>query len=178
MAQANTINPDDSTSNPHFSAITRFHSVMRTYNQSGLRYAFKYYDTESHGSVPLIAEYDALRFIFDGYALDLQRTLASPRTLPEHFRKVSEKLGASFSPSERLIQQLGQIALSQDTAKAIEFFQIATEVYPASFRNFDRLGYLWLAKGNTAKARLSFEQSLARNPNNSSARDQLKKLSQ
>jgi predicted alpha/beta superfamily hydrolase len=176
VAQANTINPDDTTSNPHFSAITQFNAIMQTYNKSGLRYAFKFYDSDDHGSVPLIAEYDALRFIFDGYKPDLQRVLASPKLLPEHFRNVSAKLGATFMPSERAIQTFGQIAMSQDTTKAIEFFEIGTELYPSSFRNYDRLGAIWLAKGDKAKARSYYEQSLARNPNNSIAKEQLKRI--
>lgn len=176
VAQANTINPDDTTSNPHFNAITRFNSVMQAYNKSGLRYAFKYYDSDDHGSVPLIAEYDALRFIFDGYKPDLLRMIASPRLLPEHYRTVSAKLGATFTPSERVIQTFGQIALSQDTTKAIEFFVMAAERYPANYRTFDRLGALWLAKGDKAKARSYFEQSLVKNPNNVVAKEQLKKL--
>jgi predicted alpha/beta superfamily hydrolase len=60
VAQANTILPDDTTANPHFSAITRFDAVMRAYDRSGIRYAFRYYDDDDHGSVPLISEYDAL----------------------------------------------------------------------------------------------------------------------
>jgi predicted alpha/beta superfamily hydrolase len=176
VAQANTINPDDTTSNPHFNAITRFNSVMQAYNTSGLRFGFKYYDSDDHGSVPLIAEYDALRFIFDGYKPDLLRMIASPKLLPEHFRLVSSKLGATFTPSERTIQMFGQIALSQDTTKAIEFFQIATELYPADYRNYDRLGALWLARGDKAKARAYYEQSLTKNPDNVVAREQLKKI--
>ncbi|MGQ0645977.1 MAG: alpha/beta hydrolase-fold protein [Gemmatimonadaceae bacterium] len=176
VAQANTINPDDTTSNPHFSAITRFNAVMQAYNRSGLRYAFRYYDADDHGSVPLIAEYDALRFIFDGYKPDLGRVLASPRLLPEHFRNVSAKLGTTFTPSDRVIQLYGQIALGQDTTKAMEFLQLGLELYPASFRSYDRLGALWLAKGDKARARSYFEQSLARNPNNANTKEQLKKL--
>lgn len=176
VAQANTLNPDDTTSNPHFNAIMRFNAVMQAYNKSGLRYGFKYYDSDDHGSVPLIAEYDALRFIFEGYKPDLLRLLASPNLLAEHYRLVSAKLGATFNPSERMIQQFGQIALSQDTTKAIEFFQLATELYPSSYRNYDRLGALWLAKGDKAKAKSYFERSLAKNPNNTVAREQLKKI--
>ena len=178
VAQANTINPDDSTANPHFSAITRFDAVMRAYNRSGLRYGFRYYDADDHGSVPLVAEYDALRFIFDGYKPDLQRILASPRLLVEHFRAVSTRLGATFTPSERLVTTFGQIALSQDTTKAMEFFRIATELHPASPQAYDRLGRLWLARGDRVKARSYLEQSLARDPNNADVREQLKKLTQ
>ncbi|MBC7896332.1 MAG: tetratricopeptide repeat protein [Cytophagaceae bacterium] len=176
VAQANTINADDTTSNTHFWAITQFNQVLRTYNKSGLRYAFRYYDGDDHGSVPLISEYDALRFIFDGYKLDLPRMLASPRSLPEHFRNVSAKLGTTFAPSERLLQTYAQIALSQDSTKAMEFLKIATEIYPQSYRNYDRLGALAAARGDKAKAKEYFEKSLALNPSNTSAREQLKKL--
>ena len=176
VAQANTLNPDDTTSNPHFNAIMRFNSVMNAYNKSGLRYAFKYYDSDDHGSVPLIAEYDALRFIFEGYKPDLVRMIASPKMLPEHYRLISAKLGATFTPSERTIQMFGQIALGQDTTKAMEFFEIATQLYPADHRNYDRLGALWLAKGDKAKARTYYEQSLSKNPNNVIAKEQLKKI--
>jgi hypothetical protein len=33
--------------------------------QNGLKYRGKYYPDDSHMSVPFIAEYDALRFLFD-----------------------------------------------------------------------------------------------------------------
>jgi uncharacterized protein len=178
VAQANTNNPDDTTSSPHFPAITRFNAVMQAYHPSGLRYAFKYYEGDDHGSVPLVSEYDALRFIFDGYQPPLSRIIAQPQLLPEHFRNVSERLGAPFVPSERMVHSYGQLALGRDTTKAMEFFQIATELYPTSTLGYDRLGALWAAKGDRAKARAYFEQSLARNPANTNARVQLKKLAQ
>lgn len=176
VAQANTINPDDTTNNAHFSGITQFNSIMRAYNAAGLRYDFKYYDGDDHGSVPLIAEYDALRFIFAGYKPDLQRIIASPRLLPEHFKNVSAKLGTTFTPSERLVQTYAQIALNQDTTRAMEFLKYATEWYPQSYRNFDRLGTLAAARGDKAKAKEYFEKSLALNPTNATTREALKKV--
>ncbi len=176
VAQANTINPDDSTSNAHFESILQFNGILEAYNQTGLRYAYKYYGDDSHGSVPLIAEYDALRFIFDGYSLDLGRVLASPSLLLRHFQAVSAKLGATFVPSEGMVARLGQFAMSQDTAKAIELLQIGAELYPDSYRASDRLGTAWMAKGDSKKARTYFEQSLAKNANNQHAKDMLEKL--
>jgi len=176
VAQANTINPDDTTSNAHFESILQFNGILESYNQTGLRYGYKYYGSDSHGSVPVIAEYDALRFIFDGYSLDLGRVLATPALLPRHFRAVSAKLGATFVPSEGMIAMLGQFAMTQDTAKAIEFFQIGVDLYPDSYRGYDRMGNVWMAKGDRKKARAYYEQSLAKNPSNQNARDMLKKL--
>ena len=176
MAQANTINADDTTSNRHFEAIVQFNGVMEAHDRSGLRYAYKYYDKDSHGSVPLIAEYDALRFIFDGYKVDLGRVLATPTLLMEHFRNVSARLGTTFTPSESMIGMLGQFALSQDTTKAVAFYQIGVELYPNSYRSYDRLGNIWLARRDQQKARGYFEQSLVRNPNNKNAKDMLSKM--
>ena len=176
VAQANTINPNDTTSNLHFGSIVQFNGVLEAYNKTGLRYGYKYYPNDSHGSVPMIAEYDALRFIFDGYPLDLGRVLATPSLLTEHFRAVSAKLGSTFAPSEGMIAQLGQFAMTQDTAKAIEFFQIGIDLYPNSYRGYDRMGNAWMAKGDQKKARAYFEQSLAKNPNDQTAKDMIKKM--
>jgi len=176
LGQANTINPDDSTANPHFNAMVRFNSLAQAYNKSGLRFGYKYYDDDDHGSVPLITTYDALRFIFDGYRLDLGRLLGSPALLTAHYETISTKLGAPFTPSEAIINQLGQIALSQDTAKAIGFFEIGTRLYPNSPRSHNRLGAIWAAKGDKGKAIGYYRRSLELNPGNTSATEALKKL--
>ena len=178
LGQANTINPDDSTANPHFNAMVRFNSLARTYNTSGLRFGYKYYDNDDHGSVPLITTYDALRFIFDGYRLDLGCLLGSPALLTAHYENISTKLGAPFTPSEAIVSQLGQFALTQDTAKAIGFFEIGARLYPNSPRSYDRLGALWAAKGDKAKATGYYRRSLELNPQNTSAAEALKKLQQ
>lgn len=134
VGQANTINPDDTTSNVHFSAIVQFNSVLERYNNSGLRYAYRYYPDDDHGSVPLIAEYDALRFIFDGYRLDLARSLERPRHVVEHFARVSALLGYPMKPPESLVDMLGQFQMARDTTKAIALFSLNAELYPASPR--------------------------------------------
>jgi predicted alpha/beta superfamily hydrolase len=176
VAQANTIQPDDTTADPHFSAITRFDAVMRAYDESGIRYAFRYYDDDDHGSVPLISEYDALRFIFDGFRVPLQRVIADPPYLLQHFRAVSETLGETFQPSEGSLQMLGRIMLQQDTAKAIEFGEIRTELYPESFRAYEFLGDVWAGKGDIEKARIYYEEGLKKSPENAAVREKLEKL--
>jgi len=176
LGQANTLNPDDTTSNQHMNAMLQFNSVAEAYNASGLRYGYKYYGNEDHGSVPLITEYDALRFIFDGYRLNLGRVLATPALLPEHFRAVSAKLGTTFQPSEAMVTQLAGFALGQDTAKAIAFYELATQLYPNSYRSFDRLGALWAAKGDKQKAVAYYQRSVALNPGNTVSAGKLKGL--
>ncbi len=176
VAQANTLSPDDSVTNPHFGAITQFDATMKAYNTTGMRYAFKYYEQDDHGSVPLIAEYDALRFIFDGYKLPLQRVLTNARSVLDHYRRVSERLGVTLQPSEGALRLLGTVALAQQPAQAADFHRIATELYPRSWRAWDFLGAASIAAKDSVGARRAWETSLTLNPANTRARDQLAKL--
>ena len=171
VAQANTVQPNDTVPNRHFSAITRFDAVMRAYDRSGARYAFKYYDDDDHGSVPLISEYDALRFIFDGYRVPFVRVMEEPEHLTAHFRTASERLGHEFRPSEGLVRLLAQASLAQDTAKAITFGEIRTELYPESFRAFEFLGDVWGARGDVERARGYYDEALVRDPGNVEIRE-------
>jgi predicted alpha/beta superfamily hydrolase len=176
VGQANTLNPDDTTRNLHFESIMRFNALMQAHNRSGIRYGYRYYDHDDHGSVPMIAEYDALRFIFDGYKVPLVQVLDRPQLLTEHFREVSARLGTTFQPSEGMIQLFAQVAMGQDTAKALEFGRIRTELYPESYRAYVFLGDVWAARGDKAKARSYFEQALAKSPGNPNVRERLDKL--
>jgi len=176
LGQANTMSPDDTTTNNHFNAMLQFNEVLNTYNTSGLRYAYKYYPNDDHGSVPIITEYDALRFIFDGYKLNLSQVMADPSVLPKHFKDVSARLGVPFQPSEAMLIQLAGFVVGQDTTKAMAMYEIGTQFYPNSYRSYDRLGALWAAKGDKKKAVGFYEKSVALNPGNTISATKLKEL--
>jgi len=176
VAQANTLNPDDTTRNVHFESIMKFNEIMRAHDRSGIRYGYHYYDRDDHGSVPMIAEYDALRFIFDGYRAPLLQMLEQPDQLLEHYRAVSERLGATFTPSERMLQLLASVGMQRDTAKAIELGEIRARLYPESHRALEFLGDAWAARGDKAKARSYFEQAIAKGGNAASIGEKIDKL--
>lgn len=52
-------------------ASFELHEFIKNKKPKGLRYAGQYYPNDTHGSVVLITEYDALRFIFKNYQLKL-----------------------------------------------------------------------------------------------------------
>jgi predicted alpha/beta superfamily hydrolase len=176
VAQANTIQPDDPAVDRHFSAIAQFNAVMEAYDRSGIRYGFRYYNGDDHGSVPLISEYDALRFIFDGYKVPLERILAEPTLLVTHFRDVSERLGETFQPSESMTRRFARMAIGQDTTAAIAFGEIRAELYPESFRAYEFLGDARAGQGDLEKARRYYELALAKSPDHAAIRDKLNAL--
>ena len=132
VGQANTLSAADTIDNIHYNSIIRFNRILEEYNKSGLRYAYKYYPDDDHGSVPLIAEYDALRFIFAPYKLNLARALGSAAYVKVHFAAVSASLGYTVQPPESMVDLLAHIEMSQDTTKAIELFQLNADLYPGS----------------------------------------------
>jgi predicted alpha/beta superfamily hydrolase len=58
------IQNDTSALTTHIRSIFQLRDLLLKYPQNGLVWHYKYYKDESHGSVPLLAEYDAMRFIF------------------------------------------------------------------------------------------------------------------
>lgn len=48
----------------HYQYIMKFSDILKTMGNNGLLYSYKYYPDENHNSVPLMSEYDGLRFIF------------------------------------------------------------------------------------------------------------------
>ena len=62
---------DTALATRHIRSIFALDKFIRSNQQNGLKYASKYYSDDDHGSVPLITEYDGLRFIFDYYRFNL-----------------------------------------------------------------------------------------------------------
>lgn len=177
VGQANTKSAVDTTTpNAHFKAITDFDQLLRTANASGVRYAFKYYADDDHGSVPMIAEYDALRFIFDDYKLKVELAQQRPTLIAEHYAKLSEKFGYRVRPSERMLDAWGQSWLATDTAKAMVVLHTAVDMFPASSRAHAALGDAYLKTRDTTRARAAFERAARLSPQDQRVRDLLTKL--
>jgi len=176
VGQANTITPGDTAVNVHFNSIVQFNSILETFNTSGLRYAYKYYPNDSHGSVPMIAEYDALRFIFDAYDVSLAQAVERPEYLAEHFARTSAALGYKIDPPEPTVDLVGRVALGRDSTAALKLFELNASLYPSSANAQMALGDFWLAKKDSAKALGFFEKAVALRPGLQRAKDTVRKL--
>jgi predicted negative regulator of RcsB-dependent stress response len=126
-----------------------------------LKFGWKYYNEDDHGSVPLISEYDALRFMFSYYRLpeDPEPTIDK---FTDHFKMVSAKLGYTMLPPEDRINQTGYNFLGEKKYdKAFTFFDYNIKTYPRSQNVFDSMGDYYLAVSDTTKAIESFKKALA-----------------
>ena len=176
LAQANTISATDTAVNLHYNAILHFNAILSSENRSGIRYAYHYFPDDDHGSVPFIAEYDALRYIFAGYHVDMLRALADPTYLTHHFADVSAHLHASILPPEQLVDQLATFEMGRDTTKALELYAMNAALYPSSPHALDQLADAWLARGDREKALTYYGKALAQNPDDRHAAERANRL--
>ena len=131
-------------------------------------YGGKFYDQDTHGSVPLIAEYDALRLFFDFYPLKITfDDYTNPATdvynkVISHFEKVSTVLGYKVRPEEAFANMLGYSFLNLNRLDIAEqFFRLNTLNYPGSFNAYDSLGDLYRSTGETGQAIINYRKALS-----------------
>ncbi len=102
----NKVEKDTSGSTRHIRSILALDKHFKANKQNGLKYKGKYYGDDSHGSVPLITEYDALHFIFDYYPMKLtfkdftDSSLDLVEKYEKHFNNISKQMGYKVRPSE------------------------------------------------------------------------------
>jgi len=133
-----------------------------------LRFKHKYYVDDNHSSVRMIGEYDALRFIFDYYKLNIYNSeLADVNfkldsLLVTHYNNVSEQLGYPIKPDESQVNSLGYRMLNlKQYDKAEALFKLNIVNYPETANCYDGLGDLYLAKGDRINAIASFKKTLS-----------------
>lgn len=164
----NKVLNDTSVETRHIRSILKLRSYFEQNKQNSLKFQSKYYNDDSHGSVPLITEYDALHFLFDFYPLKMtfkdftDTTTALLDKYEKHFSTVSKKMGYKVKPSEEQINSFGYEALgSKHYKKAAGFFKYNIDNYPESFNVYDSMGDYYEAVGDKLNAIKYFEKALS-----------------
>jgi len=133
-----------------------------------LRFKHKYYEDDNHSSVRLIGAYDALRFIFDYYKLNIYNSELEDANfkldslMVTHYNNISEQLGYPVKPDESQVNSLGYGMLNlKQYDKAEALFKLNIANYPETANCYDGLGDLYLAKGDKINAIASFQKTLS-----------------
>jgi predicted alpha/beta superfamily hydrolase len=167
MTLAN-LKKDQSAETQHIRSIFKLDHFIKSNSNTGLKYLLKYYRNESHISVPLISEYDGLRFIFDYYLIDItERDLKDSTSIiatkyKQHYNTVSTEIGCKNAAPEAFINYLGYDALLKkqyDRAEAL--FQLNMENYPDSNNVYDAYADCLIAEHDSVNAVAYYKKALA-----------------
>ncbi len=161
---------DTARSSDHIRSILTFVNQTEAGN-SGLNFGWKYYPEDDHGSVPLITEYDAFRFLFPWYRLEGLNSFSQEDAdenvegllarLNEHFATVSEHFGYQVLPPEPDVNSLGYNFITVNKPEmARAMFELNIENYPNSANVYDSMGDYFLSRSDTLEAINNFSKAL------------------
>jgi predicted alpha/beta superfamily hydrolase len=161
----------DTTGNTlHIRSILKLSDDLKKNKENGLTWSYKYYEQDNHGSVPLISEYNGLRFIFDFYRFpaserlfDNNFTAASAiAAVNEHYKHISGQMGYGVLPTEGYINGLGYNFLQRKMySKAEAFFMLNIKNFPKSANVYDSMGDYYVATGDTQNAKSNYVKALS-----------------
>ena len=162
------VQKDTSQETKHIRSILKLQAAFEKNKNNGLNYQGKYYPEDTHGSVPLITEYDALRHFFDFFPLKLGMKDFTDSTgilatkYQNHYARLSKKMGYQIKPDEGEINYMGYDFLGRKKYKtARNLFKLNVENYPESFNVYDSYGDYFIAMGDTANAIIQLKKALA-----------------
>ncbi|HTD41335.1 MAG TPA: alpha/beta hydrolase-fold protein [Mucilaginibacter sp.] len=179
---ANTMNPgmdtlqvraDTTIITHHIRSILKLKDNLQKHPANHLRWDYKYYPDDDHASMPMIAAYDALRFIFQdnrfprnqpqNQFFDKSLNAAQlEKMIKEHYQLLSKEMGYDVKPQESNMNMFGYIFLQQkDYDRSGMFFKQNIDYYPGSFNAYDSMGDYYLAINNKSKAIEYFKKALS-----------------
>ncbi|MBF4517918.1 alpha/beta hydrolase [Flavobacterium sp. ANB] len=168
----------------HIRSILDLNDFLSQNKKSNLRYQHQYYKNDSHGSVPLIATYDALRFIFDFNELKLSIAdrvnfnKAVFTKIEKHYENISNHFGYKVSVPERVVNVYGYQALSKkDNDFAGYLFKLNVTNFPESPNTYDSLGDFYEANGDKKNAIANYKKVLTLDKDFPETKEKLEKLS-
>lgn len=149
VAMANKINIPQDTTTDMARGIRKFEKLLNEKKPRNLRWGFKFYENEDHGTIPIPAEYDGLRFIFKEHLVQVKQAVQDPSIAEKQYAKLSEETGFAFHPSESYLDWMGNYCLDiEKPDQAITFFKWASKLYPKSKNVYLALEKAYLKNGN------------------------------
>ncbi|HMU46456.1 MAG TPA: alpha/beta hydrolase-fold protein [Chitinophagaceae bacterium] len=159
---------DTSMVTRHIRSIFALDQYIKSKQPKGLQFASKFYEEDDHGSVPLISEYDGLRFIFNGYKFKMEMSdffapgIGMIERMRKHYQKLTTDMGYKVAPDEMFINGMGYQFLSmQQLDKAAALFEMNIENYPESGNVYDSYADCLMAKKDTAAAITQYKKALS-----------------
>lgn len=155
----------------HIKSLLKFVKSIDKDKLNGLSFKWKYYENDDHGSVPLITEYDAFRYIFSWYKLNevndfyLENSKLNTEEvvnlINSHYKKISEKFGYEVIPPERYINSIGNGFMYNDMPKkAYALLNLNLQNFPKSPDAYESMGDYYLFQSDTLNAIKTFKAGL------------------
>lgn len=154
------VKKDTTKSTEHLRSVFDLRNYLNNNKQNQLEYSYKYYNNDEHNSVPLIAEYDALRFIFNYYHLSLFYN--GYRNIENLYENVSKHFGYKVKPPESMVNDLAYTDLYfKRYDESLYLFKLNVLYYPESYNVYNSMGDFYDAINDKANAIDNYKKALS-----------------
>ncbi len=141
--------------------------ILQAKSPRGFRWHSQAFPQETHASIPLLAQIDALRHVYEGYRFHEDELAKGLAYAQRHFEEVAKRVGWPLAIPEGVINDLGYAALSGGkTQEAIALFRQNVQANPNSAAAHDSLadGYAeagqWRAAADAANRAVALATQL------------------
>ena len=179
------VQKDTSGTTAHIRSILLLKNILQQNAANGLHWSYKYYNEDSHGSVPLIAEYDGLHFLFSFYnfppgfqtsLMDKNAKIDLEAAFSDHYANISKHLGYKMLPPEDMLNGTAYYLLQNNLPeRAYAAFNLNIKNYPNSPNVYDSMGDYYDHQKNKAKA-IEYYTKALKIKENPDTRKKLEKL--
>jgi len=154
----------------HIRSILALKDILQRNKANGLNFAYGYYKNDDHGSVPLITEYDGLRFLFSFYKmpnkiqgelLDKNSKANPVADISAHYIDISKRMGYAILPPENMIAEFAYYLLQTQPKKSLTLFQLNIKNYPKSENAYESMGDYYAKQKDKAKAIEYYNKALS-----------------
>jgi len=135
--------------------------TLATKSPRGFRSASKSFPNETHGSVTLLAQIDALRQLYFGYRYTDDLIVYGFKFAEKHFQDVSKEIGYTIPVPEDIINNFGYEELNKgNIQEAIKLFKNNIKQNPNSANAFDSITDAYEKAGMLNEAMASIEKAV------------------
>jgi predicted alpha/beta superfamily hydrolase len=140
----------------------RLVQTLKEKSPKGLRWFSQAFPKETHSGVPLLAQIDALRHVYQGYRFHNDMMSKGFAYAEQHFQRVSKTVGWPLGVPEGVINEFAYEALSQGrTPAAVALFNRNVQANPNSANAWDGLADAYAKLGQWKNAVEASEKAVA-----------------
>ena len=155
-------------------SIIEFSRFIEKNKPTDLRFAWKFYPKDIHGTVPLPSIRDGLLFIFEWFQMEETDKINSPGTskgellsiINHRAQKLQKHFGYKVPPyPEELFNMLGYMSMEmKQLEKAKMYFEKAIEYYPKSANAYDSIAEYYVLQNDYQNALIHIKKAFSINP--------------
>lgn len=165
----------------YFDPLTKL-TGMFTNRNSGIKWEYNKYNSDTHDSIPIKTIADGLPYIFSDFPITQEVAMGGLDALKAVLNNRQNKYGMTTYLNEVVINTIGyQLLQANEIDKSIEIFKYNIELFSNSSNVYDSLGDAYDAKGSKKKALKYYKKAvqlgeLENNPNLSIYKNNVERL--